>query len=317
VSPYAQQTWNPTSWLDLNVGGRLDVDSRYSRVPSPRAAVVVHPVEGPTFKAVYSQAFRAPTWSETSLADYLIAPANDLGPEHERSVEGSVEERFARQRLLFGVFRTWWTNLIELAPLPAAEQTLLQSEGRLPFDVPAGILQYANVSSIDNYGFHGTWDGALAGNSLRYGVNVNEAFTRRVAAGLSEPLAIAPQVFGNLHVAYAFGGDWPTAGLGVYFLGPRPADRPLALGAPIAEAPPLAEVRLTLTGNVPRVRGLSYRLSATFTTTTQSAYTAGPNLAPFYGGASAFVSPPLGFAPTDTFNAFVGLKYDFATGDTP
>jgi outer membrane receptor for ferrienterochelin and colicins len=317
VSPYVQQTWSPVSWLDLNGGARLDVDNRYSPVVSPRAAVTVHPDHMPTFKAIYSQAFRAPTWSETSLADYLIAPANQLGAEQVRSIEGSIEQRFARQRLFFGLFRTWWSNLIELGPLPADAQTRLQQEGRLPTFVPPGILQYSNVATVDNYGLNATFEGALAGNAFRYGLNVTEAFARSVVSGQSEPLAIAPQVFGNVHVAYALGGNLPTVAFAAYFMGPRPADRPLTLGAPIVDATALAQLRFTLTGKVPRVPGLSYRLSATVETASESAYTAGPNIAEANGGKSTFVTPPLGFAPTDPFSALIGLRYDFATGDAP
>jgi outer membrane receptor protein involved in Fe transport len=317
VSPYVQQTWSPFTGLDLNVGARLDVDDRYSPTVSPRAAVTVHPNRLPTFRVIYSQAFRAPTWSETSLADYLIAPADQLGPERVRSIEGSIEQRFARQRVLFGLFRTWWSNLIELGPLPADAQTTLQQEGRLPGFVPPGILQYSNVAAVDNYGLNGAWEGSLAGNAFRYGLNVTEAFARSAVSGQSEPLPIAPQVFGNVHVACALGGNLPTASFAAYFMGPRPADRPLTLGAPILDAPPVAQLRFTLTGKVPLVRGLSYRLSATVATASESAYTAGPNIAVANGGKAAFATPPLGFAPTAPFSALIGLRYDLATGEAP
>jgi outer membrane receptor protein involved in Fe transport len=314
VSPYVQQVWSPLPWLDLNGGARLDVGSRFSAVVSPRGALAVRPSRTTAFKAIYSEAFRAPTWSETDLANYRVAPSN-LEPEKVRSVEGSVEQRFETQRVYFGLFRTWWKNLIAQGPLSADEQSRLQRENRLPVFVPAGMVQYGNVASLDNYGLSASWDGSIPRSSFFYGANLTEAFTRRQVGRDSQPLAIAPQLFGNARVAYVLGGYAPTVALAVSYVGPRPADRALVRGDAIPYARALAQFRLTLTGKVPMVGGLSYRASAALATASQSAYTAGPNIAPTYNGAAAFTPPPLGFAPVDQFSAFVGLQYDFATGE--
>ncbi|HMJ10000.1 MAG TPA: TonB-dependent receptor, partial [Polyangiaceae bacterium] len=59
VSPYVQQTYRPTRWLDLNAGARLDIDERFSSIVSPRGAVALTPFESTTVKAIYSQAFRS------------------------------------------------------------------------------------------------------------------------------------------------------------------------------------------------------------------------------------------------------------------
>jgi outer membrane receptor protein involved in Fe transport len=317
VSPYVQQTWRPVAWLDVNAGARLDVDSRFSPVLSPRGAVALHPRRSTTFKASYSEAFRAPTWSETDLANYRVAPATSLLPEKVRSIEGSIEQRFGTQRILAGVFRSEWANLVALEPLSGADQTALQSEGRLPIFVPPGIAQYENVGSVDNYGVEGSFEGSLAGGHLRYGVNATETYTRQRIGGVTGPLPVAPELFGNARIAYAFGRGAPTLALSTSYLGRRRADRPLMVGAPVPEVGALAEFRLTLTGPVPFVRGLSYRASGSVATSATSAYTAGPNLALSNNGASASTPPPLGFAPVDQVRAFVGLKYDFFTGNQP
>ena len=78
----------------------------------------------------------------------------------------------------------------------------------------------------------------------------------------------------------------------------------------------MAQLRLTLTGKIPGVTGLSYRLSSAVATASRGPYTAGPNLA-FVAGSSTFATPPLGFAPIDQFNAFVGLKYELGTEEAP
>jgi outer membrane receptor protein involved in Fe transport len=317
VSPYAQQTFRPWQWLDMNAGARLDVDSRFSPVISPRGALALHPHRTTTFKASYSEAFRAPTWSETDLANYRVAPAIDLRPEKVRSLEGSVEQRFGTQRVLAGVFRSTWSDLVALEPLSGADQSELQRQGKLPLFAPPGIAQYQNVGSVENYGFDASFDGSVAEGHLRYGVNATEAYTRRKVGGTTEPLAVAPSLFGNARIAYAFGGAVPTIALAASYLGRRPADRPLVPGEAVPYVGALAEFRLTLTGPIAIVRGLSYRASGAVATTTTSAYTAGPNSALLNNGVNGAAPPPLGFAPVDRWNAFIGLKYDFATGDSP
>jgi outer membrane receptor protein involved in Fe transport len=316
VSPYVQQTWSPAAWLDMNAGARIDIDSRTSPVLSPRGAVALHPRRTTTFKASYSGAFRAPTWSETDLANYRVAPAVDLRPETVRSVEGSVEQRFGAQRILAGVFRSSWENLVALEPLSGADQSALQRQGLLPLFAPPGIAQYQNVGSIENFGIEGSFDGSLAAGHLRYGLNVTEAYTRQTIGRATAPLAVSPELFGNARIAYAFGGLAPTIALSASYLGRRPADRPLTAGSQVPYVDALAELRLTLSGAVPFAKGLYYRASGAYATSRTSAYTAGPNLALANGGPSTSEAPPLGFAPIDPMSAFIGLKYDFATGDS-
>jgi hypothetical protein len=173
---------------------------------------------------IYSQAFRTPTWSETS-----------------GSVEGSIEQKFATQRILFGVFRTWWTNLIEAVPVSADELTRLQAARIEPLVVP-NLLQYENIASVDNFGWNGGWEGSLVDRRLRYGAAVS--------------------------------------------------------------------------GRVPAVPGVSYIVTADYTTAGRGPYTAGPNFSAFQGAllGAATAYPPPGFAPVDQFRVMAGLRFDFFTG---
>jgi outer membrane receptor protein involved in Fe transport len=307
IAPYVQQTYDPTKWLDLNAGARLDADSRYSAVVSPRAAMSVRPWENATIKADYSQAFRAPTWSETSLANYEIAPSS-IAPETVRSVEASVEQRFGTHRVLIGVFRTWWDDLIEAGPLSNAVLTADQMQNLLPKAV-GNLEQFRNLASVDNYGWNGSWDGALG--HVHYGASATGAFTRQFASNVGSPLVVAPQIFGNARLSYVFENGLPSPALVLAFTGPRPADRLSPEGQVLPEAPALADLRFTLSGKVPGLKGLSYRASAEYVTASHGPYTAGPNL-----GVFDYVAPlpTPGFAPIDQFRAFIGLRYDFAAG---
>jgi outer membrane cobalamin receptor len=303
VSPYVQQTWGPARFIDVNVGARLDADERFSPVVSPRGSIALSPADETVLRAVYSQAFRAPTWFETDGVGARRAAPDELSPEIVRSVEGSVEQRFGTQRVLMGVFRTWWEDLVEPHDLTEAEVSDLQSRGELPLTA-SNVAQFQNVSSVDNYGYNAAWEGSLASRKLTFAANLTEAYTRRVTGPDSEPLVVAPQTFGNARVAYAFGGAIPTVGLALSYQGERPLDRartPAYASAPYA--PALATLRLTLSGPVPGDSGLGYRLSAAYATAASGPYVAGPS--------DATVAPVL--VPVDRFRVFLGLRWDFGT----
>jgi outer membrane receptor for ferrienterochelin and colicins len=316
VSPYAQQTYSPTSWLDFNAGARLDVDSRYSPVVSPRGAIALRTSDKTTFKVIYSQAFRAPTYSETSIVDYKVAPSPDLQPETVRSVEASVEQRFGTQRVLFGVFRSWWESLIESGPVSLAELTALQMAHMEP-PIVGNLSQFSNVAGIDNYGWNGGWEGSLSERRVRYGLNATGAFTRLQQGGQSVYPLVAPQVFGNAHVAYSFGEGGPTAALAVYGMGPRAADRSAPTGGTLPAAPALADLRLAVTGRVPLLpHGFGYSVTADYTTADHGPYMAGPDFRTFASvlTADGATLPSPSYAPIDQFRVMFGLRFDFLTG---
>jgi outer membrane receptor for ferrienterochelin and colicins len=311
IAPYVQQTWTPTRWLDLNGGARLDADSRFTPVVSPRGAFAVRPWVNGTLKVVYSQAFRAPTWAETVLANYQVAPSDGAEPETVRSIEASFEQRVATHRVLFGVFRSWWENLIEATALSAPERARLQASNQLP-PIVGSLEQFQNIANVDNYGWTGSVDGSFAEGHLLYGASATGAFTRQDDGNGPELLAVAPQLFGNAHVAYALGGNAPAPALAVSYQGPRPVDRDSPTGASLPAAPGLADFRFTLTGAVPGFKGLSYRASADYITAARSPYSAGPDLGVIGGATSALPLP--GFAPIEQFCVFFGIRYDFFTG---
>src|SRR5262249_49081602 len=114
MGAYLQQTWQPAGWLDLNGGARLDAERRFDPGASPRFAASVHPWKNGTLKGVYAEAFRAPTWGESSYSGIAQIVAHDLRPERVRSAEASIEQRAGTHRLLFGAFRSWWSDLISL-----------------------------------------------------------------------------------------------------------------------------------------------------------------------------------------------------------
>ncbi len=306
ASAYLQQTWTPAGWLGLNGGIRLDKQTRYDGVFSPRVAANARAWNGGTLRAVYSEAFRAPSIVESELQNPIQIHAGDLRPERVRSVEGSVEQRFGRQRVFFGVFRSWWSDLVELHVLNEQERRDATAAGQLSI-FSFGAAQFRNASTIDNYGFNAAYEGALGeGQAFKYGVNGTASIARRSEAGLAtEPLAVAPSLFGNARVAYDLPGALPTLAVAAHYLNKRPADRAYDGGWPVVPyAPPQLTGRVTLTGEVPFVKGLSYRGSLDASLSDRGAYTVGPGQTFELGNRS----PQL--VPVDTLRATVGLQYD-------
>ncbi|HEX7671831.1 MAG TPA: hypothetical protein VF395_19690, partial [Polyangiaceae bacterium] len=141
----------------------------------------------------------------------------------------------------------------------------------------------------------------LAGGQLHLGLNVTEAYSRlNLPDRGPSPVPLAPRFFGNARIAYTLPGEWPTLGLAARYVGTRALDAALD---PAFATPPLAksqmELRGTVSGQVPSLHALSYRVSANYAFTSTSAYTTG-----------VITTPPL-LLPVDRFRVTAGLQYDF------
>ena len=283
---YLQQRWTPSKVLRLNAGARFDTDPRSGQRLSPRAAAVLDVWKGGALKASYAEAFRAATAYEFHYTSPTQEANPALRPETVRGVEGSFEQRSGANRVMFGVFRSWWSDMVELRTLPD------------------GSFQFQNTSTLDNYGYNGAFDGRTG--ALIYGGSLTGAYTRRFTGDGAVPLTVAPQLFGNARVAYDLPGEWPVVALAASLVGKRLADRALDGGFPtVPTAPTALGLRLTLSGNVPRATGLSYRLSADYSTATTTPYVAGPNQA-----ADPANPRDAQLAPVNRLTAFATLRYD-------
>jgi outer membrane receptor for ferrienterochelin and colicin len=307
LGAYAQQTWQPTAWLGLNGGGRLDLDERFGHSISPRAAASIQSWRGGVIKAIYAEAFRAPSWEESAWSGpRRLPPSVDLKPETVRSVEGSIEQKLGSHRLLFGAFRSWWSDLVELHVLSNAERVDAQRQGLLPIE-SQNAYQSRNVASIDNYGFNAGYDGSLLEGALRYGANVTGAIARRRSEGDTQPLTVAPQFFGNARISYDLPSAWPTLALAAQYAARRPADRAFDAGfSPPPFAPAQLELRATVSGPLGLLRGLSYRATLDYAFADRGPYVIGPNQSAQRAAGS---QPEL--VPIDVFRSMVGLQYDF------
>ena len=100
LSPFAQHAWqvwkHGESRLDLVPGVRLDVDSEFGTVLSPKLAIQFTPVEEVVVRASYGRGFRAPSFQELLLrfenpsVGYVVVGNPDLGAEKSHGVDVGV-----------------------------------------------------------------------------------------------------------------------------------------------------------------------------------------------------------------------------------
>lgn len=307
VAGYAQQTWSATPTVKFSGGARVDSDPRFSPVVTPRVAASFNAWTGGTLKGSYSTAFRAPSWDETDNSTSRRIKAHDLQPEKVETFDVNVEHHVGAHRLILGGFYSRWDNLVELAALSDAEaiSAIRNGETTVPFTPGIQLTQYRNTSHVSNYGLNTGFEGSLHGGFFLYGFALTGAVAEKRSGEGSVRLPVAPQIFGNARVAVVLGQDLPTIALATHFMGPRPADLSNGQFRPDPFARTQLELRLTLSGAVPVVKGLSYRAIANYAFADRGAYVVGP-----VTSAIASQSQPQ-LNPLDHFRTTLGLQYEF------
>jgi len=308
VAGYAQQTWVVAETLKVNGGARVDSDPRFDPVVTPRVALIWDSWPGGILKLSYSTAFRAPSWDETDSSTARRIKAQGLEPEHVRSVDLNMQQRVGAHRLVIGGFLSRWDNLVELATLSDAEAIAAIRAGQTLVPLTPGIqlTQYRNTSEVVNYGMNSGLEGSFGAGLVAYGFNLTGAIANKsVDHGGKTRLPVAPQIFGNARLAVNLPDGLPTVAFATKLLGPRPADLSEGQFSPAPFARARLELRLVLTGQVPAVKGLTYRALANYNFAERGAYVVGPV-------TSALPSEPTPqLIPLDRLRTSLGVQYDF------
>jgi outer membrane receptor for ferrienterochelin and colicins len=305
---FAEHTLRPARWLDVNVGARLDADQRASKARlSPRAALAFGVWSGATLKGIYSEAFRAPSAYELYYTDfYSQIDSPELGPETMRSVEASFEQRLGGHRLFVTGFRTWWDGMVFFDTLDDEEAQAQIDAGNIDPEA-VEVSQYRNAGQIDNLGMTAGYRVRALGRRLFFDASFTAARTTVAWEGLDpRPPTVAPQWFGNARISYDLPDALPVLALASGFRASRRADRYYDgefTDPPVA--PAALELKATLSGAIPALDALGYRLSINYVTTGQAAYTVG---ALSYAGDETSVAQ---LQPINRLYAFFGLHYDF------
>jgi len=297
-------------------------------------------------KIAYAEAFRAPSWDESndSAAGRIAANVSTtpngmdavasrpdlnfgkpLKPETVKSLEASVQQKLGAHRFLIGGFYSRWDNLVQLRQLSPAE-TNEAARNQLTSPAATGVLmtQFQNAEAIDNYGLNLGIDGNFGYDAVQYGLTATLAQAKikgaQAASGTPGTTEvdrngnIAPTFFGNARIAYVPGGPFPSVALATQFMGKRRPDRFLVMadGSTVEPyAPAQVETRLTISGLIPKVKHLSYRLVANYALSDRGPYTVGPLMVVSGTGTQAFEQTPPQLIPVDRFRITLGLQLDF------
>lgn len=344
---YLQQTWTPIPTMHLNGGLRLDRDPRFDAVLVKRLSANWESWKNGLLKVAYAEAFRAPSWDESNdsaagrIAANVVNTPNGqdavasgtnlnfgqpLKPETVQSFEGSIQQKFGAHRLLLGGFYSRWHNLVQLRQLSAVE-TSQAARNSLTAPAAKGVLmtQYQNAQDIDNFGLNLAIDGTLGFDAFQYGMTLTVAKAKTISSQDAQVGAIttaeverngniAPNVFGNARVAYVAGGAFPTVAVAAQFMGKRRPDQYLLMAnGDIVEpyAPRQVELRLVLSGQVPKIKQLSYRLMGNYSFADQGPYAVGPLMGVANSATTNFAQTPPMLIPVDRLRITLGLQADF------
>lgn len=133
---YVQDEYQPFKKLSITAGGRFDRLYLGKIALTPRLAANFFASDKTTFKALYGEAFRAPTIYEATVGAEPETFANpDLKPERVRNLELVVEQRLGRR--MFAVASVYSNRLSNLVDQEAISDS---------------TYQFDNIQNVGGYG---------------------------------------------------------------------------------------------------------------------------------------------------------------------
>jgi outer membrane receptor protein involved in Fe transport len=307
---------------------------------SPRGGIVLSPTDTTTVHASVGTAFRPPSTIERYTTTPAVQLAGDLKPETVISSEVGLTQKIGTHRALLTGFVSQWNDLIGLGQGSALGKVTFQDTGSIQNYGANAAVEGSFLQTRLEYAASFTWGYArqTTPTPSLSGLPPALAASAQRAAPYAEnsiPLVGAPEVYGNARLSYAFDGVGPVAALATSVYGPSLTS--LAYTNVLAIAPgtnvpvfgynwrsttnpkytdPMVELRLTVTGPVPRMPAVQYRLMGSYLFS--SAFTPnGYGVQP--GGAAPTVANVPGFAqvpestgqrfPTAVATVMAGLEF--------
>jgi outer membrane receptor protein involved in Fe transport len=297
---FVQQIWQPSEWLELNAGARLDLDSGFGARVSPRVAASFYPSSDTSIRASYSEAFRAPTPYELEEFDATYrAPSPGLQPEVARAVEVEWQQRISWLTLDLRAFASFYEDMIDSRELTEQEfEEAVRTGGLFETADPTLALRYDNMGELRSFG-----------GSFSFRARPAEGLTIAGAIAIADTQAdgrrmpLVPVWMGNARVSYEFEPDGPTLALATLFAGNRLGFTDV-WGFERQELGPQLDLRATFTAPIEPVPGLSMRLSFGYVVNARQPYVVD---APTEEEPDSNVT----WLPvTNAFDGFLGLQYD-------
>jgi outer membrane receptor protein involved in Fe transport len=161
-SGFVQAQYNLLNLFEFTLSGRIDYDQQYGVVPTPRAAIVITPGAGFYAKALYGNAFKAPSFTDLYFFRKNESYGNpSLKPESVHTFE--VQLGWYRRRLMaisINGYFSMFQNLISFVPqtpgTPLKGYDTPDKQRYLPADQRpdsnASYIQKQNNASLTTYG---------------------------------------------------------------------------------------------------------------------------------------------------------------------
>jgi outer membrane receptor for ferrienterochelin and colicins len=176
LSPFAQHAWqvwkHGDARFDLVPGVRLDVDSQFGTVLSPKLAIQYTPTETVALRASYGRGFRAPSFQELLLrfenpsVGYIVIGNPNLDAEKSHGVDAGVTwtpKEWLELATTF--FRNGLSDMITTVTGPLTTSGQLYEYQNLTTAWTMGLESSASIRagqilSLDlGHTFMATWDG--------------------------------------------------------------------------------------------------------------------------------------------------------------
>lgn len=128
---FVQDVWHFANDWELTSGVRFDHYSDFGDTVNPRVALVWSARHNMTIKALYGEAFRAPSFAEMGeQANPSFLGNNSLEPETLKSYELAVNYRPAHNLVMdFNVFSYKWSDIIQFIPDSSGTSRTAQNTG--------------------------------------------------------------------------------------------------------------------------------------------------------------------------------------------
>ena len=162
VSVFAQNELHLLPRLTLVSGLRLDKMSDVERAMAPRIALIATPDRNTTIKALYGEAFRAPSAAEARLTTSFYERNPSLEPERIRTLELNLQRRVAQPFLLgASLYQYRISDLIDQIEIDTSGtlqfENLAASEGR-GFELEVDVVPGGPVSARAAFAWQRTED---------------------------------------------------------------------------------------------------------------------------------------------------------------
>lgn len=118
---YVEHRFAPASFVDFNLGARLDHYGNFGTAISPRASIGLEVWRGARWKNIYSAAFRAPSFYELNYRDTRQFQNANLSPERVWSLESALEQSLGAQRIAVALFYSSWERPVQYVSLTRSE----------------------------------------------------------------------------------------------------------------------------------------------------------------------------------------------------